>query len=117
MQIKSVNLIKHNPNFASRCRVGQKCDNQYKDSQYLHYVYDRSNEIYQTKKWINDFKHNDGFKATCVVVDFKPEELIDKSPIDIIDAAGETLKSAKKIKSSTEEIQAPEIQAKKMFDY
>ena len=63
--------------------------------EYLYSVYDKASEIYQTKKWMSDYEQNNGFGITCGVVNFAPESLEYKSPMDIIDKAGKLLKKGK----------------------
>ena len=63
--------------------------------EYLYSVYDKSNEIYQTRKWLSDFKNNNGFGITCGIVNFEPDALENKSPMDIIDKTGNILKKGK----------------------
>ena len=67
-------------------------------NEYLNSMYDKANEIYQTKKWISDFNQSGGFGSTCGVVDFEPEPLEYKSPMDVIQEAGEVLKKGKETK-------------------
>ncbi len=63
--------------------------------EYLFSVYDKANEIYQTKKWLSDFRQNGGFGITCGVVNFEPESLEYQDPMDIVDKAGRVLKKGK----------------------
>ncbi len=63
--------------------------------EYLYCVYDKANTIYQTKKWISDFNQNGGFGITCGVVNFEPESLEYKDPMDVIEKAGKVLKRGK----------------------
>jgi len=66
--------------------------------EYLFSIYDKAHEIYQTKKWISDFKQNNGFGITSGVVNFEPDSLEYKSPMDIIEKAGKVLKKGKSSK-------------------
>lgn len=67
-------------------------------NEYLFSVYDKTFEIHQIKKWISDFDQNGGFSVTGGVVHYTPESMKDKSPIDIINEAGEVLKQGKNTK-------------------
>lgn len=62
---------------------------------YLFSVYDKANEIYQTRKWMDDFKQNGGFGATCGIVNFEPEALEYKSAMDVIEKTSQVLKKCK----------------------
>ena len=62
---------------------------------YLNSVYDKSNEIYQTKKWLSDFNNNNGFGITGGVVNFEPSSFEYKTPMDIIGKTGNILKNGK----------------------
>ena len=66
--------------------------------EYLLSEYDKTFEIYQLKKWIYDFETNNGFSITGGTIIFKPEYLENKTPIDIVNEAGEVLKNGKNIK-------------------
>ncbi len=68
--------------------------------EYFYSVYDKAHEIYQTKKWINDYMQNDGFGITCGVVNLEPESLEYNTPMDIIDKAGKVLKKGKNTKKA-----------------
>jgi len=63
--------------------------------EYLYSIYDKANEIYQTKKWIRDYDRNNGFGITCGVVNIEPESIEYKSPMDIVGIAGKVLKKGK----------------------
>lgn len=66
--------------------------------EYLHSKFYKSLEIYQTKKWISDFRKNDGFSVTGGIVSFCPGFYNDKLPVDLIDTTGEYLKKGKSVK-------------------
>ena len=63
--------------------------------EYLLFIYDKTFEIYQIKKWISDFNHNNGFSMTGCIANFDSESIEEKIPIDIINEAGESLKQGK----------------------
>ena len=63
--------------------------------EYIRTKYDKTQEIYQIKKWMSDFKQNKGFSITGSVVTFTPDKIQDKSPINLIDFAGQILKAGK----------------------
>ncbi len=65
--------------------------------EYLLSVYDKTFEIHQIRKWIRDFSQNGGFSITGCVTDFNKKSLEDKTPIDVINEAGEILKQGKNI--------------------
>lgn len=67
---------------------------------YLLNKYSKSFEIAQTEKWVHDFKKNNGFSITGVAKTFSSKEVEGKTPIDIINIAGEALKEAKEVKKS-----------------
>ena len=60
--------------------------------EYLRSVYDKTPEIHQIKKWMSDFKKNNGFNISGSCVTFKPEDLKDRTPISLINEVGEELK-------------------------
>jgi len=62
---------------------------------YLKFCFDKSAELFQTKKWLKDFLDNDGFSITGSVVDFKPEFIKGKTPMQLVGVAGESLKQGK----------------------
>ena len=66
--------------------------------EYLFSIYDKAADIYQTKKWIHDFSQNDGFGITGGIVNFEPDSLEYKNPMDIIDKTGRILKKGKNTK-------------------
>lgn len=72
-----------------------------KTDEYLLAVYDKSAQIYQTKKWLSDFHRNKGFSMSGGIVTFSPEALKDKTPMDIIDTVGEVLKKSKNCRKGT----------------
>ena len=74
--------------------------------EYLLSVYDKSAQIYQTKKWLSDFNINNGFSVSGSVVTFTPNMIKGKTPLDLIDMAGEFLKKGKNTKKGTNYIQA-----------
>ena len=65
--------------------------------EYLRFCYDKSAELFQIKKWLNDFRNNEGFSITGSVVSFRPEFMKDKTPMQLIGIAGESLKRGKQI--------------------
>lgn len=71
---------------------------QTKLDEYLNFHYNKSHEIYQIKKWLDDFNYNQGFKITGVAISFKPKFLKDKEPSELIQIAGEELKAQKHAK-------------------
>ena len=62
---------------------------------YLRFCFDKSAELFQTKKWLKDFMNNGGFSITGSVVDFKPEFIKGKTPMQLVGVAGESLKQGK----------------------
>lgn len=65
---------------------------------YLYSIYDKSHEIHQTRRWINNFSQNGGFGVTFGIVNFEPQSLEFKTPMDIIAKAGKVLKNGKEKK-------------------
>ena len=65
--------------------------------EYLLAVYDRTFEIYQIKKWLNDFDKNSGFGITGGIVRFNKNALENKTALDVINEAGEVLKNGKNV--------------------
>lgn len=63
--------------------------------EYLLSVYDRTFEIHQIKKWLNDFDKNSGFSVTGGIVRFNKHSLKDKTALDVINETGEVLKNGK----------------------
>ena len=63
--------------------------------EYLKTVYDKTAEMYQIKKWITDFNKHAGFSISGGVINLKPEDYKGKSPVEVIDMAGEVLKQNK----------------------
>ncbi len=86
--------------------IGNRIDSPYPPSaqeekeldEYLLSIYDKSPQIYQIKKWISDFQLNNGFSVSGGVVTFTPATLQDKTPLDLINDAGEVLKKGKNTK-------------------
>lgn len=66
-------------------------------SEYLVSAYDKTFEIHQIKKWLKDFNENDGFSMTGGLVNFSPESMKDKTPLDLINDAGEAMKKGKSL--------------------
>ena len=67
---------------------------QQKIYEYLASKYDKNNEIYRLRGWLEKFRKN-GFSVTGSIVDFKSSFYKGKQPIDLIDEAGEILKKEK----------------------
>ncbi len=65
--------------------------------EYLLAVYDRTFEIHQIKKWLNDFDKNSGFSITGGIVRFNKNSLENKTALDVINEVGEVLKNGKNI--------------------
>lgn len=63
--------------------------------EYLAYIYNKTSEIFQTKKWMRDFQRNDGFGITCGVVNLAPNSFKNKNPMYIIEKASKVLKKGK----------------------
>jgi len=58
-------------------------------------VYDRTFEIHQIKKWLNDMDRNGGFSITGGVVCFNKHSLENLTALDVVNEAGEVLKNGK----------------------
>ena len=63
--------------------------------EYLQFHYDKSEELYQTRKWLDDFNENNGFSITGTAVTFKHDLIGNKTARDLIGIAGESLKRGK----------------------
>ena len=85
-------------NIKEKFEKGTELDPKEKQAldEYLLSIYDKNYEIYQIKRWISDFEANKGFSITGGVVSYTPESLQNRTAIDIINDAGETLKEGKK---------------------
>ncbi len=65
---------------------------------YISSVYDKSYEIYKLSRWMSDYKANNGFSITGGIVEYSPQDLTNKTPLDIITEVGEELKQGKQIR-------------------
>ena len=65
---------------------------------YFKYKYDKSAELFQIEKWLRDFEANKGFSITGSLVTFRPDYIKDKTPIELINQVGESLKKGKEIR-------------------
>ena len=63
--------------------------------EYLKFKFDKSAELFQVKKWLRDFKENKGFSITGSAVTFNPNFMKNKTPMQLIGIAGESLKRGK----------------------
>ena len=55
--------------------------------------YENQDKIQQIIRWLNVHKKNKGFSATCSIIKFSPDT--QKSPMELVDTAGEKLKQGK----------------------
>lgn len=61
---------------------------------YLDENFNKRSVMYQLKKWLSDFNKN-GFSITCGVADIEKQAFLNKPSIDLVNTAGEILKSGK----------------------